>query len=83
MFKIKLSAKAKKQLKNLSKEQRLSVAEIFEDIKNNPTIGKPLERELTRKFSYRAGVYRVIYIINEQDQIVTILNAEHRSRVYN
>ena len=83
MFKIKLTAKAKRQLKNLSREQRLSVAEIFEEIKGDPLLGKPLERELTKKFSYRAGVYRIIYQVNQQDQILTILAADHRSRVYN
>ena len=83
MFKIKLTAKAKKQLKKLSKEQRLSIAEIFEDIKDNPATGKPLERELARKFSYRTGVYRVIYIVHEEDQIITILDADHRGKIYN
>ena len=83
MFKIELTAKVKRQLKNLSKEQRLSAAGIFEDIKDNPTIGKPLERELTKKFSYKTGVYRIIYIFNEGDQIITILDADHRGKIYN
>lgn len=43
MYRVKLTSKAKRQLKNLSKEQRISVGEILEDIKDNPLIGKPLD----------------------------------------
>lgn len=83
MFRVKLTAKAKKQLKNLSKQDQLSVEEIIEDIKDNPLIGKSLGRELLRKYSYRIGVYRVIYTINQQDEVVTILSARHRGVAYN
>lgn len=83
MFKIKLTSKATRQLKNLSKEQRISVGEILEDIKDNPLIGKPLERELTGKFSYRTGIYRILYKINQQDEVVTVLSALHRGVAYN
>lgn len=83
MFKIKLTSKAKRQLKNLSKEQRIFVGEIFEDLKDNPLIGKSLERELTGKFSYRTGVYRILYKVNQQDKVVTILSARHRGIAYN
>lgn len=83
MFKIKLTSKAKKQLKNFSKEQRISVGEILEDIKDNPLIGKPLERELTGKFSYRTGAHRILYKVNQQDEVVNILSARHRGIAYN
>ncbi len=83
MFRVRLTAKAKKQLKNLSKQDKLSVGEIIEDIKDNPLIGKSLDRELLRKYAYRIGVYRVIYSVNQKDQIVDILEADHRERVYN
>lgn len=83
MFKIQLTSKAKRQLKNLSDEQRISMGEILEDIKDSPLIGKPLERELTGKFSYRTGVYRIIYKVNLQDKIITILSAKHRGIAYN
>ena len=73
MFKIRLTGKAKRQLKNLSIQERLSVGEIIEDIKDNPLIGKSLGRELTRRYSYRVGVYRVIYKMNSIDKVVDIL----------
>lgn len=83
MFNVKLTAKAKRELNNLSKFDKLRVAEIIEDLKDNPFTGKLLSRELIRRYLYRAGVYRVIYKINQQDKIVEVLSAGHRGTVYN
>lgn len=83
MFKIKLTSKARRELKNLSKQDKLSIAEIIEELKENPLLGKPLDRELVRRFSYRVGAYRIIYQINKDDEIVKIISAGHRSMVYN
>lgn len=83
MFSIQVTAKAKRELKNLSKLDRLQVGEIIEDLKGDPLMGKPLSRELIRKFSYRVGVYRVIYLVNRQDKVLTILSAGHRGTIYN
>ncbi len=82
-FSITLTAKAKREFKNLSRLDRLQVGEIIEDLKEDPLMGKPLSRELIRKFSYRVGVYRVIYLVNRQDKVLTILSAGHRGTVYN
>ena len=83
MYKVKVTAKAKRELKNLSKEDRLQIGKIIEDLKDDPLIGKPLSRELIRKFSYRVGVYRIIYLVNREDEAITILSAAHREVVYN
>lgn len=83
MFKIKLTAKARRELKILSLLDKLRVGEIIEDLKDNPLIGKPLLRELTRRYSYRVGVYRIIYKINQVDKVVDIISAGHRSTAYN
>lgn len=83
MFKVRLTAKAKKELKNLSIIDKLRVGEIIEELKDEPFVGKSLSRKLTGRFSYRVGVYRIIYKINEIDKIVNVLSAGHRSLAYN
>ena len=83
MFKVRLTAKAKRQLKKLSIQDRISVGEIIEDIKDNPVIGKSLERELSGKYSYRVGIHRIIYKVNTEDNVVVILEADYRGRIYN
>ena len=81
MFRIQLTAKAKKELRSLSKSDKLSLGEIIEELKENPFIGKPLSRELIKKFSYKVGVYRVIYKINQLDKIITVISAGQRSTI--
>ena len=83
MFKLKLTAKAKKELKSLSKLDKIRIGEIIEDLKSDPLSGKPLSRELTKRYSYRVGVYRVIYKINKEENIIEVLSAGHRSIIYN
>lgn len=82
MFKIKLTARARKELKNLSKTHQLSIGQIFEELKEDPFAGKPLARELTRRFSYKVGVYRLVYKVNKDDNIIYILTIGHRSTAY-
>jgi addiction module RelE/StbE family toxin len=82
MYKIKLTAKAKNELKKLSQKNQLSLGHVIEELKDNPLSGKPLNRELISKYSYRVGVYRIIYKINKKDNIVTIISAGHLATIY-
>lgn len=83
MYKLIISPRAQKQLKKLKKSDELPVKLAFEEIKENPFLGKPLSRQLNQRFSYRFGPYRIIYKVNQNDGIVEILSAGHRGRVYN
>ena len=83
MYRVKLTARAKRGLKNLPKPYKEAVTIVINELKEQPTFGKPLGRELTGKFSIRIGFYRIIYKINSVDDIVLVLNIGHRSKVYN
>ena len=82
MYRIKLTTRAKKELKNISKLHQEAIGSFFEELKHDPLLGKPLTRDLTGRFSLRVGVYRIIYKINKKDKIITMLTAGHRSTVY-
>lgn len=82
MYKVKLTQKARKELRNLSRAHQISIGQILDELKDDSHLGKPLTRELTRRFSYRIGVYRIIYKINDEDNIIYILTVGHRSKVY-
>ena len=82
MFKLKITAKAKKQIKNISKLHQEAVIEAFEVIKEEPQSGKPLTKELFSRYSFRVGVHRIIYLIDFKDKIITIISAGHRSKTY-
>ncbi|PIR80288.1 MAG: hypothetical protein COU25_00685 [Candidatus Levybacteria bacterium CG10_big_fil_rev_8_21_14_0_10_35_13] len=82
MYKLHIASKARRELKKISQIHREAIISAFVELQENPFIGRPLTRELTGKFSYRVGVFRIIYKVNDQDKIVQILTAGHRSTVY-
>ncbi|KKQ92212.1 MAG: Addiction module toxin RelE [Microgenomates group bacterium GW2011_GWC1_39_7b] len=83
MYKIEIAPQAKKQLKDLKIRHKLSLLSIIEDLKDNLFAGKALTRDFSGKYSYRVGVYRIIYRINVKTKLVEIISAGHRSIVYN
>ncbi|MCL5784569.1 MAG: type II toxin-antitoxin system RelE/ParE family toxin [Patescibacteria group bacterium] len=83
MYKIKLTAKAKKELGKIKKLHQSAIGLALEEIKENPLVGKSLSRELTNRYSYRIGIYRIIYKVNKEDKIIHILAAGHRANIYN
>ena len=82
MYRILITAQARKDLKKIKEKYQRAIIEVLAELQENPRSGKPLTRELTGKFSYRVGVYRVIYTINDLDKTIHILTAGHRSYVY-
>lgn len=82
MYRIKLTAQAKKELKIIKIIYQEAIDVSLEELKEDPFIGKPLTRELIGKHSYRIGTYRIIYTINKKDQTVYILTIGHRDKVY-
>ena len=83
MYKIRTDPGIEKKFRELKTSYKIAVGLIFEELKENPYLGKPLEREFIGKYSYRIGVYRIIYKIDETNKAVVILNIDHRSVVYN
>lgn len=82
MYSIIVSPRAQKDLKRLKSIYRIGISSALKEIKEDPYVGKPLTRELTGRFSYKIGVYRIIYKINNQDKLIYIFTAGHRSTVY-
>lgn len=83
MFELRISPRAEKQIKKLKREYQLEIIEAIKEIKEDPLLGKPLTRELIKRFVYKFKAYRIIYIVNLQDKIADILDVDHRGRIYN
>jgi mRNA interferase RelE/StbE len=45
-------------------------------------VGRPLRRELEGRWAARRGSYRILYAIDDEIGVVTVLVAEHRRDVY-
>ena len=82
MYRIKISKKAKSELKAIKTFYNATIIFALEEIKEAPLLGKPLTKEFSGTYSIRVGVYRIIYRINKKDRVVTIISAGHRATVY-
>ncbi len=82
MFQIVTTRKAKRRLKEIKISYQVKIIFALEEIAEDPFQGKPLKDELAGQYTYRVGVYRILYKINMKDNIVTIMTAGHRAIVY-
>ena len=55
---------------------------IIRRLEAEPFIGKPLRGELKGKRSLRIGNYRIIYVIDEKNRIITLLTIRPRKTAY-
>jgi mRNA interferase RelE/StbE len=56
--------------------------EITETAENPRRYGAPLRKELSGRWKYRVGSYRLICEIQDEKILVLVLMAGHRSKVY-
>lgn len=82
MFKLFISTRASNSLKKLPKAHQKAIIAAFEDIEEDPFLGKPLERNLLGQFSLRVWVYRIVYRVNQKDNKILVLKVGHRGKVY-
>lgn len=82
MFKLEIATKVAKELKKLPKQHRDSIRFVLRELKDDPTIGEPLGRELTGQYSIKIGVYRIVYRVNFKNEVVFVSTAGHRATVY-
>lgn len=56
---------------------------VYGALAENPQrVGGALRLELVGKRSARRGDFRVIYVIDDDDYVVTVIAVDHRSSVY-
>jgi len=82
MYKLRISLRAENEIKKLPHPHQKAIILVLMEIKEEPFLGNPLTRELTGYFSYRVGVYRIIYKVNKKDKVINILTAGNRSTTY-
>jgi mRNA interferase RelE/StbE len=76
-------APARRQLDRLPVSVAAAVLETLEAIASNPhRFGKPLRFELEGCWSARRGPYRVVYRIDDEARVVSVLAVAHRADVY-
>lgn len=83
MYSLEIKKPARKELDSLPEHIFLKIDKAILSLKKTPYLypqSKELKGETKRRL--RAGDYRVIYAVNEQQKIITIFRVRHRKDVY-
>ena len=83
-FAIAWTAASRRALAKLPEKVASAVVEfLYGSLAESPhRVGKPLKLGLEGMHSARRGDYRVIYRIDDEQRVVTVLAIEHRSDIY-
>jgi mRNA interferase RelE/StbE len=83
-FAIAWTTPARRALTRFPEKVATAVVEfLYGSVAANPhRVGKPLKLSFEGLHSARRGDYRVIYRIDDQRRLVTVIAIEHRSDIY-
>lgn len=82
-WRVVVAGPAARDLERLPQKAAAAVVESFEAIAVDPRrVGKPLRLELEGLWTARRGPYRVIYRIEDDARVVTVVAVGHRADVY-
>ncbi len=81
-YRLLYSRTCRRQIRSLHPQIKPIVKKQIEKLRDNPYLGKALEKELSGYFSLRSRRFRVIYNIEHQKEIVQIHYVGPRRDVY-
>jgi mRNA interferase RelE/StbE len=82
MYQVFLAKSAIKRVGQIDPRYRPAIDETDKLLSRDPLSGKPLSGELKGQYSFRVGVYRIIYTFNSAAKVLYIINISHRKDVY-
>lgn len=81
-YEIALTRNFLKELKRLPKDVKGKVLRAVDEIAANPFLGVKLHGELEGRWRWRIGKYRIIYIIDEPQKRIILLDVGLRKFIY-
>lgn len=85
-WRIEITETAKKQLAKFDQQVQAEILRYLRErigTDEDPRrYGAPLRKELTGRWKYRVGAYRLICEIQDEKILVLVLMVGHRSKVY-
>lgn len=81
-YRIFIKPSAAKELEAVPKKDRLGIVEKVRRLSNNPRPAGCEKLSGEEKYRIRQGDYRILYSIQEDEVIVTIVRIGHRREVY-
>jgi mRNA interferase RelE/StbE len=82
IYRISILRRAQKELEQLPSEHYQRVRDAIRHLASNPRPTGCLKLTGREGWRIRVGVYRVIYDIDDNQRLVTVLNVGHRRDIY-
>jgi len=81
-YRLLYSETSREQIRSLNPQIKPLIKSHIQILKENPYVGKVLERDLSGYYSLKMRRFRVIYEIEHQNHIVQIHYVGHRKDIY-
>ncbi len=83
-YKVRLSKRSEKFIKEADSETRIRVAKAIDNIKISPTSGTNIKKlkGVTFAYRYRLGSLRILYSVNNDEKRVDIYSTGPRGDIY-
>lgn len=81
-YRIIYSETSRDQIRSLQPQIKPIVKSHIQNLKENPYLGKALERELSGYYSLSMRRFRVIYKLDDQNHLIQIHYVGHRKYIY-
>lgn len=82
MFQIKLSNRAKKDLKKLDKRFLDKISKSIDILVTNPFLGEKMSGEYAGSYRVKIPPIRIIYSVDFENETVLIKTVGHRGGIY-
>ena len=81
-YSIRIKQSAARELRRIAGADRTRIAAAIDRLAETPHLGAPLKGELRGLRRLRAGDYRVVYEIRDEELVVLVVRVAHRRDVY-
>ena len=82
MYRVRLGNRARKDLDRLRGQTWERVRDAIRSLETDPRPHGCTKLQIAHAYRIRIGDYRVIYDVDDEERIVTILRATHRREAY-
>ena len=82
MYELKIERRAVKFLKKVEKKQKDAIVQAIEALRVEPRPHGAKKLADRPGFRIRIGQYRIIYVIEEKEVLIYVLDIGHRKNIY-
>ncbi len=82
MFRLEITRRAEKELGRLPPTLRERVAKALDGLLESPRPPRSKKLRGLEAYSLRVGEYRIVYLVDDAQRLVTVVRVKHRRDVY-